>query len=457
MELEMNLNLSQDQKLLMTPQLEYSLRILKINNEELIELIEEEIHTNPLLEYCENISAPSEEVKRIEDKITNYNLYETSYYKSNESDELEYINSIPDLSSIKPNLVQHLMLQLHTAKVTRRMMELCEYIIESIDSNGYLEIDEKGIQNISCTSEEVNQAIDLVQSLDPPGIGARNLRECLRLQIVRNNIIDSNLMRMVDNHLEDVGANRIPYLSQELGLGISQINELITIIKSFDPKPGSAFSIDDTRYIKPDVIVCKNNDQFEAKVNKEQLPVLGVNEYYSGLLAKRNKLSLEEYSYINKNYSSANWLIRCIEQRLHTLERVSTAILLEQIDFFKYGRKYLKPLTLKDIAYSLEIHESTVSRAVNEKYLMCQWGVFELKHFFSSKTIRKIGADDTSSSDAKLIMREIIEEEDKTQPLSDTAICERLKEKDIFISRRTVAKYRAQLNIPTRDLRKSYF
>lgn len=453
----MNLNLSMDQKLLMTPQLEYSLRILKINNEELLELIEEEIHNNPILEYAENTSNLNENIKCRENNTSYYNEYETINYKSEDNDELNYINSIPDASSLKPSLVQHLMLQLHTVKLTRTMMKLCEFIVESIDSNGYLIIDEKEVKQLfSCKSEEVLQAIQFVQSLEPPGIGARNLKECLMLQIVRNNMIDKNLIHIVDNYLEDVGSNRIPYLAQVLNLDVPQINKLISMLRSLNPKPGSGFSLEETRYIKPDVIVCKNEDNFDIMVNKEQLPGLNVSSYYVGLLSKRKQLSSEEYSYINKNYMNATWLMRCIEQRIHTLERVTTAIVLNQNDFFNYGINYLKPLTLKDIAYNLGIHESTVSRAVNEKYLMCQWGVFDLKYFFSSKTIRKASGENVSSSKAKLVLSEIIDAEDKANPLSDTSICEALKERDIVISRRTVAKYRAQLNIPTMDLRKEY-
>jgi RNA polymerase sigma-54 factor len=452
----MNMNLAQEQRLLMTPQLEYSLKILKMNNEELLELIDEEVQANPILEYAENTSKPSRNMKDSIKDTSYYDEYGTANFNE-ENDEFNYINSIPDASSLKPSLVQHLLLQLHTEKISGIMMELCEFIIESIDSNGYFTMNEKEIkQVIPSTSKEILRAIELVQSFDPPGVGARNLKECLLLQIVRNNMKDRNLIIMVDNYLEDIAANRIPYLSQVLGLEIPRINQLIAMIKGLDPKPGSRFSLEIARYIKPDVVVCKNDDQFEVMINKEQLPNLNVSTYYSGLLTNRKQLNSEEYSYINKNYTSATWLMRCIEQRLNTLERVTSAIVLHQIAFFEFGKKHLMPLTLKEIAYELDIHESTVSRAVNEKYLLCQWGVYELKYFFSSKTIRAANGEDVSSSNAKLVLKEIIDEEDKSNPLSDTTICKILQEKDIFISRRTVAKYRAQLKIPTMDLRKHF-
>lgn len=450
MALDMEMNINQYQKVLMTPQLEYSLKILKLNNEELIELIEEEVLTNPLLEYIE-VKPPTRQ------EITYFDTTKIYSKKSDDEDESDFIDSIPDMLSLKPSLSQHLLLQLHTLKISKEMTRICEYLIENIDKNGYLDVDVQDIAHIlNATPIEINKGIDIIHSFDPPGIGAKNLKECLKLQLEINNVRDAYLYKLIDEHIESIASNKIPQIALTMGIEVAHLNKLISEIRKLEPRPGSGFSSDLTRYVKPDIIVVKNDSIFEIIVNKETIPFVQIDSYYSSLLSKKYSLVNEEYNYINKNYHSAAWLIRCIEQRMQTIERVSKAIVESQIDFFNFGKPHLKPLTLKEIAYELELHESTISRAVNGKYLLCQWGVFELKYFFSSKLINKEIGEDASSSAAKFELKRLIEEEDKKNPLSDTAICEGLKEKSIYISRRTVAKYRAQLNIPSMDLRKKF-
>lgn len=449
--LDMEMNINQYQKILMTPQLDYSLKILKLNNEELLEFIDEEMMINPLLEYKENTDIPNKMI------VVDYEMDEEYSRKNNSDNETDYINSIPDTLSLKPSLVQHLMLQLHTIDHSKVMNKICEYLIESIDENGYLQIDiDEVAKALKVTVERVNQGIEIIQGFDPPGIGARNLKECLKIQVARKHIVDPSIIIFIDQYLEWIAENKIPQVAQAMGIDIDEVKKLLDTIKHLDPRPGSGFSLETVRYIKPDIIVTNCNGVFEIAINKELIPALQVNHYYAKLLENKHQLITEEYHYINKHINSASWLIRCIDQRVQTLERVAKAIVEHQTSFFKSGEKYLKPLTLKEIAYDLNLHESTISRAVNGKYLLCQWGTFELKYFFSSKTIKKELGEDGSSATAKYELKKMIEEEDKRHPLSDTALCEGLKEKSIHISRRTVAKYRTQLNIPSMDLRRMF-
>lgn len=450
MVLDMEMNIGQYQKVLLTPQLDYSLKILKLNNEELTELIDEEMLTNPLLEYKESGQTQGKS------KIVDYNNGDERY-KGGFDDEIDYINSIPDNLSITPSLVQHLMLQLHTQNNTKETTRICEYLIESIDEHGYLSIDPKETAKMfKVEKSKIEKGIEIIQGFDPPGIGAKDLKDCLKLQLIRKNISNPYLYELIETHLESVAANRLPQVAIAMGIEVAEINQLLETIKTLDPRPGSCFSSETTNYIKPDIIVTRNDDTFEVAINKEQIPAIQINNYYSDLLSKKSRLMNEEYNYINKHLHSATWLIRCIEQRLQTLERVAKAIVEHQMSFFCLGKQHLKPLTLKDIAFELDLHESTISRAVNSKYLLCQWGIFELKYFFSSKVIKKETGEDASSATAKYELIQLIKEEDKKNPLSDTALCEKLKEKSIDISRRTVAKYRAQLNIPAMNLRRKF-
>lgn len=455
----MNINLTQSQKILLTPQLEYSLNILKMSKEELLKLIDEEMRTNPLLEYAEDSSKPIESdltYKVYKKELTNNKEY-VNYNRNEDYDEQNYINSIPDILSLKPSLTEYLMIQLHTIRISKEEQLICEFLIESIDSNGYLTINVlQAASLLKVNIKSVKRAIKTLQSFDPPGIAAMNLKECLLIQLNKRNIQDDIIYKLIEEHLEDIAANKIPYLSQVFNLEIEQINKKIELIKGLNPRPGNEFSIDQIRYIKPDVIVNKQGDYFDIVVNNEQLSSININSYYYELLSKNKDLDGKEYDFINKNFNNGTWLIRCIEQRFQTLEKVTRAIVLNQMDFFCFGKKHLKPLTLKKIANDLDLHESTISRAVNEKYLLCRWGIFELKYFFSSTKIKGEKGKDISSSYVKLVLKQIIDSEDKKNPLSDTEIVKILEEKEISISRRTVAKYRAQLNIPSIGLRKIY-
>lgn len=455
MSLDLQMNIGQYQKILMTPQLDYSLKILRLNNEELMELISEEMLINPLLEYKE----PDETISKtvvVDNEINERPAY-NRFNSEDEDDEVNYINSIPDYRSIKPNLTQYLLLQLHTQKRPDGIIKVCEYLIECINDNGYLNIDTKELaKEFQVKTSIIEKCIGIIQELEPPGIGARNLKECLKLQLFRKKIHIPHLNELIEKYLDLIALNKIPQVALAMGVSIDYINQLLDIIKTLEPRPGSSFNTMSTCYIKPDIIVSKLEDTFQVAVNKEHIPDIQINRYYSGLLSSKCNLVNEEYNYINKHYQSASWLIRCIEQRGYTLERVAKAIVERQIQFFDLGEKHLMPLTLKEIAEELELHESTISRAVNGKYLLCSWGTYELKYFFSSKAIKREIGEDGSSAIAKYEIKQLIEGEDKKNPFSDTAICERLKEKSIHISRRTVAKYRTQLNIPPMDIRKRY-
>ncbi len=451
MNMNMDMNMDMTQKIIMTPQLEYSLKILKLSYEELIDFLQEEMLSNPILEY--------KEPKEIKLKMKNEDSEgdRLSYNRDIKEEDEGYTNGIPDMNSYKTDLVSHLKLQLHILDLPEKMIEIGEFLIESLDEKGYLKIDIKDVAKILCVEEDlVDQVRQKLQKFDPPGIGARDLKECLKIQLEDQKDIKKELIELIDHHLEAIGDNALPRISKAMGIPISEVQALIEEIRKLNPKPGSDFQRDLTHYIRPDVIITKQDENYSIDICKDKIPKIKVNPYYLNLLKDGGKELGEAYPYIQNKINSANWLIHCIDQRMETLEKVTKIIFYHQTAFFEKGRAYLKPMNQREVADALNLHESTISRTVNGKYLLCQWGIFELKYFFSSKGIKQEVGEDASSAMAKFAIQRIVEGEDKNSPYSDSKICTHLQNEEIRISRRTVAKYREQLNIPSGKIRKHY-
>jgi len=448
--MEFDLKLQQTQKLIMTPELKQAIEILQLNSLELNALIEQELETNPLLEKEEDIYESNDFTE-----LAKYirETEERMYYDDSDDEEIEEVN-YENFVSTKPSLTDHLLFQLHITPVSPKIQKICEYIIFSLSPSGYLREDIKDIAEIlECTEEEVLEGLSIVQSFDPPGIAARNLQECLKLQLLAQDSYKGIVKELVDYHLEEIAEGKYSYLAKLYNISLKEVQQAVDFIKKLNPKPGSSFSSTaDVRYIVPDVEVIKREGEYFVIVNDSVTPKLKINNYYHSILNSHDE---EAKKYINSKLQSAMWLIKSLESRKETLYKVVKAIVELQRDFLDKGINYLKPMTQKQIADIVGIHESTVSRAINGKYVATPRGLFELKFFFQSGISNKNG-NEFSAETIKNLIKKLIEEEDPTNPLSDQKIADILKEKNINISRRTVAKYREECNIPSTIKRRRY-
>ncbi|RBP41603.1 RNA polymerase factor sigma-54 [Garciella nitratireducens] len=460
MGLYFGLQLEQKQQLIMTPELRQAIEILQLPSFELNQLIEQELQKNPMIDLIEEQftneeldKESQEDTKEIDwEKYFDHN--DTYYGGQREVNDQEYNqeNYVKDSITLK----EHLQFQLHISVVKPKYKKIGEYIIECIDNNGYLTVDiEEIAQILNEKLSDVENILYLIQSFDPSGVGARNLRECLSIQLKQMNYWDERMKKIIYNHLEDLANNRFQRISKKLGISCKEIQDIKDFIKTLEPKPGRIFATDqDVRYIIPDAYIKKIGDEYLVIINDSANPRLRINHFYKTLLKQEDKSSLTS-KYLREKLESAMWLIKSIEQRRSTLYNVVSSILEVQKDFFEQGVTALKPLTLKEIAEKLEIHESTVSRATNGKYVQTPKGLFELKYFFNSGIESKSG-DTMASQGIKNMIKEIIEREDSSKPISDQKIADILKDKGIKISRRTVAKYRDEMGILSSSKRKRY-
>lgn len=458
MRLSYDLTLEQSQKLIMTPELRQAIELLQFNSLELKEYITNEMEENPMLESLNS----SEEFDNL-DKYTN----------DNEIDWKEYFEKYDDISyrpqvdknikeynyesfvSYEPTLKEHLMLQLRLIPLENREYKIAENIIQNIDENGYLIVSTEEIARfMKCGQEEVEIVLDIVQAFEPAGVGARNLKECLSIQVRNKPDVDYYIVRIIEDYLEDLGYNRILKISKELNLDLKKVQEACDYIKRLEPKPGRSFrsDSDDIRYVLPDAEIKLLDGEFVVILNDVTGPRLNINNYYKELMKSGG--DKKTIDFLNEKFNSAMWVIRSIEQRRNTIRRVIESILKLQKSFFIEGEIALKPLTLKDIADDIDMHESTVSRATNGKYVQTPRGLFELKYFFSSGILGDEG--DISSASIKVTLKRIVDNEDPKKPYSDQKISELLKIQGVNISRRTVAKYRDELCIPSSSMRRRY-
>ena len=297
--------------------------------------------------------------------------------------------------------------------------------------------------------------LDVIHTFDPAGVGAEDLSECLIVQLAAQDRLTELKQRVISDFLEDMASNRLAVIAKKLGADTEQIQKIADEIRTLDPKPGRAFaSQDETRYITPDVFVEKEDGEYHVIINEGSVPHLMVSSYYRQVLRESaNDRNLAEY--LNDRINTANWLIKSIEQRKQTIYNVVSAVVRHQRDFFEYGPKHIKPMTLRQIAEDVGIHESTVSRSINSKYMQSPRGVFEIKYFFTSG-VSAGGGEGMSSNAVKSIIREMVEKEDSKKPCSDQYMADRMQADGINISRRTVAKYREEMGIPSSQKRKRY-
>lgn len=454
MKLGYELTIEQTQKLSMTPELIQAIQILQFNNQELIEYVQNEILENPILD-----AEKTDEVQEIDirEKIREADYEEDRFkqweYSANDDDS-DY--TYEQYVSEEDTLTDFLLMQLHFSNLKVKEAAIGAYIIEAIDDNGYLTLSTEEIaQGLNIDEQIVEDVLNFVQTFEPIGIAARDLRECMIIQLASKGLLTDEIEYVIMNMLEDLADNKIAYIAKTIGIKNEEVQELVDLIKSLEPKPGRLFSSGETtRYIIPDIFVEKINDEYVVMTNETSLPKLMVSSYYNKLSAQA-KQDEELNKYLNDRFNAAVWLIKSIEQRKQTIFNVASAVIRYQQEFFDHGEKHLKTLTLKQIAEEVGVHESTVSRSINGKYMQSPRGVFELKYFFSSGVSSEDGTG-VSSNSVKYIIKEIIDSEDPKKPYSDQDMVEILKEKGIDISRRTVAKYREGMNILSSSKRRRF-
>lgn len=449
-----NLNLKQKQKLSMTPQLQQAIKILQFNSLELNDYINKQIEENPLLEM-ESIEEDREEEIDWKEYIKKHDDIGSKPQISKNNEKATFESFV----SYSQSLTEYLIEQLGILHLDKELKFISTYLIESLDNNGYLHITLSEVSSLlKVDIEATKTALEVVQSLEPLGIGATDLRDCLLLQ-VKDIELKKEVKAIIQDHLEDLALNKLTKISKDLNLDILKVQQAIDYIKTLEPKPGRSFSDDSIQrvnYITPDANIEIIDGEYKVIINESSSPRLNINSFYKNLIAKEsdNKADNEATTFLTENLNSATWIIRSIEQRKNTLKKVIESIMKFQMDFLVDGPRSLKPLTLKMIADNIDMHESTISRSTNDKYVKTPRGIFELKYFFTTGLNSSKG--EISSTSIKSMIGEIIETEDLTKPYSDQKISDLLKQKGTIISRRTVAKYRDELQIPSSTLRKRF-
>ncbi len=467
----------------MTPSLQQAIKLLQLSKLELQEVLNQELLENPLLEETaeevkgeeaettDQKTEAEDEAKKVEAKEKDkekdsfeeidYDAYFQDYieygYNPRMSEEHEEF-PIENTLTRPPNLTDHLTWQLAMSDASPRIKEIGQFIIGNIDEDGYLRASsEEIIAAGPYSAEEVDQALQAIQSLDPIGVGARDLRECLLLQLQFLEVDEPLVEMIIRDHWDMFMQRHFVQLAKVLGIDMKTLEGIVEIVKHLDPKPGRKYSNERAIYVEPDVYVQKVSDEYVIVLNEDGMPKLRINGSYRAMLNSiDSKQDGETVNYIKDKIRSAVWLIKSLDQRQRTIYKVAESIVKHQREFLERGIDYLRPLVLRDVADDIQMHESTVSRVVSNKYMHTPRGLFLMKYFFHSGIDSETG-EDISSLTVKKKIQSYIEAEDPRKPLSDSKIMKILNDEGINIARRTVAKYRDELNIPSSTDRKQIF
>ncbi|MEI8235305.1 MAG: RNA polymerase factor sigma-54 [Verrucomicrobiota bacterium] len=458
-------NLSMQQML--APQLQQSLQILQAPILELRNLIQAELSVNPVIE--EERAEPTledkqkerdefqeefEHLAKLDEEWRDY-MSQSSAYSSRSQDDEERRQFFFDSIVTHETLQQHLLEQLHTSELDPEQRKIAELIIGNIDDIGFLQISPEDMAgNTGLDPAAIQAVLEVIQTFHPVGVGTRDLRECLLVQLRRLGKADSMEYRIVDHHLEDLGKHRYPEIARRLNSTPEQVQKCADFISTLDPKPGQLFTPDMTNYVLPDVTVEKISGQWQVSLNGEQIPHLRISNTYKDLMAQDGNPA-DVRDYIREKIRSGKFLIKSIHQRQQTIANIANEILERQKEFFEKGPTALRPLTMVQVAEVVGVHETTVSRAISGKYMATPWGVFELKYFFTPG-YQTADGETMSNTSVKNAIIDLVKTEDTRAPLSDKEIVDILTERGIPIARRTVAKYRAEAGILPSNMRKSY-
>ncbi len=456
------------QQLVMTPQLQQAIKLLQLSHTELIELINDEIAQNPLLEdepekpdlkddesqenknKTDEVNFDEKIIKSSdwEEYLNEYSSIDKASYETEKKEHIEYENFTKEETTLRG----HLLWQLTMSNISDKEKNIGNLIIGNLNKDGYFNYSlNEFAQKNSISIKTAEKVLFLVQTFDPIGVAARDLKECLMLQIKHYNIQEPFLVEIVTNYLKELENKNYKIITKELKIKIDTVIRVVDVIKKLEPKPGRIFNEEKSVYIRPDIFVHKVGDEYTITLNDENMPNLKISDLYE------NQTNIPEKTkeYIQEKKKSALWLIKSINQRKRTIYNVVKSILKFQHTFFEKGITHLKPMVLKDVADDIEMHESTISRVTTNKYIHTSQGMFELKFFFNSSIKRTFGETIASASVQEQI-KQIIKNEPKNKPYSDEKIMEILKKSNVSIARRTIAKYRNILKILPASKRKQY-
>jgi RNA polymerase sigma-54 factor len=479
MALEIRQSLKLTQTLIMTQKLQQAIKLLQLSRMELLGEIHQVLETNPILEEQlsedQTLETPEEEdwpsfspeqaaEEPKEDGDAKSSVEEWDWDNFLKDQQMptptfqEYEEretpAFENLRAQKATLKSHLMWQLLMADLDKEDERIATLIIGNLDNDGYLRADlEEIAAEVGCDPDRAGKVLKLIQSLDPPGVAARELKECLLIQLTVLGAKDPLLFAIVEHHLPNVGNRNYQAIARDLKISLEEVFQAVEIIASLDPKPGRQFDAEDPAYINPDVHVQKIGDEYVITLNDDGLPKLRINNFYLEAMRNPDKLSDAAKQYIQKHLDNALWFIRSINQRQRTLYKVTESIVRFQRDFLDYGLSQLKPLTLRQVAEDVQMHESTISRVTTNKYVHTPQGVLDLKYFFNSGINLGLG-DQIASESVKEKIRQIVQSENPENPLSDQEIADILRKDDVIIARRTVAKYRGMLGVLPSSKRK---
>ncbi len=471
----LSLSLKLTQKLIMTPSLQQAIKLLQLNRLELQDVLTQELVENPILEETpeetpgerqEVEGAAAETTETAEtaepaEKEDSFNEVDMDSYFQEYLDpalgprtfqgmsEVRELPSYENFLQKPPNLTDHLEWQLGVSLADASLRAVAEAVIGNLNEDGILMASDEELQAMGgFDGDAVGRAIDLVQSFDPAGVAGRDLQECLLLQLKSVDALDTEVETIIRDHLDLLQKRRYKEIAGHLDCTLEEVGRYLDIIRHLDPRPGLKYNDVSSQYVVPDIHVVKVEGEYVVVLNEDGLPRLKLSPYYRKMMEKGSEGSADTKNYIRDKFRSALWLIKSLEQRQRTIYKVAESVIKHQRAFLDHGIHHMKPLVLRDVAEDIQMHESTVSRVVSNKYMHTPRGVFEMRYFFHSG-ISSEGGSDVSSLSVKGKIRDFIKDEKPEKPLSDSAIVKLLKQEGLEIARRTVAKYREEMKIPS--------
>lgn len=480
MALRQTMNLSQS--LVITPQLQQAIKLLQMSRMELESAVRSELEENPILEEAELLKEEDlQRTKEAAEEVGGENSadqIDSSVQDPQKQDEFEWesyieanqkppqsgmagseeIMNYENVITASQTLHDHLYWQVKMSGFSEEEEQAADALIGAIDDDGYIKTP---LQQLA-EEEKIDlglleDTLTLIHEFDPPGVGARDLKECLLIQAKLLEEDTNDLVALINNHLKDLEKKNYEAIAKGLGRDVEDVVEMCKIIYAMDPKPGRAYVSSDTHYVTPDVYVYKVGDDYVVSINEDGLPRLKISNFYKNMLKGGRGGADKTQDYIQEKLRSAVWLIKSIHQRQRTIYKVAESIVKQQKEFFEKGAEFLKPMVLRDVANDIGMHESTVSRVTTAKYMHTPQGIYELKYFFNSGINSTDGGDALASESVKIKIKDLVSKEDSKNPLSDQKIVELLKVDGIQIARRTVAKYREMLKILPSSQRKKFF